>query len=265
MRRFVRLVLLSLILLLVAMVSALTAMRFAIHGREVTVPKVVGMSKADARKAAEELGLIFDDEEKFYSADVPAGKIASQYPAPGSRVRRGWRLRAAESLGTQRAEIPNLLGQSTRAAEINVRRRGLELASVATARIAGIEPGTIVGQNPPANSLGLVSPKVSVLVAGDDSQPEFLMPNFVGKNVAEVIPQLELAGLKMAGAEDRQTNFDSRAKKSAVPTGIIVKQDPAPGMKIVMGGTVSFELAAPIPASTAPASPVATPQTAPAK
>jgi eukaryotic-like serine/threonine-protein kinase len=263
MGRFARLLLLSLILLFVAMLSAVTAMRFAIHGREVTVPKVVGMSKDQARKAAEDLGLIFDSEEKFYSSEVAAGKIATQYPVPGSRVRRGWRLRAAESLGPQRAEIPDLVGQSTRAAEINVRRRGLELASVATARIPGVEPGTIVGQSPPAKSSGLVSPKVSVLLAAPGSEMEFVMPNFIGKSLAEVVAQLELAGLKLAGMGDRPSSFENRAKKATAHTGMIVKQDPAPGMKVISGANVSFEVAAAAPVAT-PA-PAATPQTSPAK
>ena len=38
MKSAVRFVLLALVLLIVAMLSALTAMRFAIHGQEVTVP-----------------------------------------------------------------------------------------------------------------------------------------------------------------------------------------------------------------------------------
>ena len=40
MKRSIRYILLALMLLLVAMTSALTAMRFAIHGREVSVPKL---------------------------------------------------------------------------------------------------------------------------------------------------------------------------------------------------------------------------------
>ena len=42
MRQFFRMLLLALVLLTVALVSALTAMRFAIHGREVMIPKTGG-------------------------------------------------------------------------------------------------------------------------------------------------------------------------------------------------------------------------------
>src|SRR6516164_9641116 len=49
MKRFFQLALLALVLVAVAMVSALTAMRLAIHGRQVRVPNVVGMNSAQAR------------------------------------------------------------------------------------------------------------------------------------------------------------------------------------------------------------------------
>ena len=44
MRSAFRFVILVLVLLIVAMVSALTAMRFAIHGQEVAVPPLIGLT-----------------------------------------------------------------------------------------------------------------------------------------------------------------------------------------------------------------------------
>src|SRR6266852_1663264 len=107
MKSFFRLVLLALVLLVVALVSALTAMRFAIHGREVAVPDLVGKAPGEARRIAEESGLQVDIERQYYSANVPEGRILSQLPLPGTQVRRGWQIRVAESLGPQRVEIPN--------------------------------------------------------------------------------------------------------------------------------------------------------------
>ena len=57
MKSFFRLVLLALVLLVVALVSALTAMRLAIHGHEVAVPDLVGKSPAAGRMIAEQSGL----------------------------------------------------------------------------------------------------------------------------------------------------------------------------------------------------------------
>ncbi|MFZ3213185.1 MAG: penicillin-binding protein, partial [Terriglobales bacterium] len=70
MKRFFQLFLLALVLVAVAMISALTAMRLAIHGRQARVPKVVGMTVAEARKAAAAVGLLLDREGGFYSRDL---------------------------------------------------------------------------------------------------------------------------------------------------------------------------------------------------
>lgn len=131
MRRFFSIVLLTLVLLTVALVSALTAMRLAIHGREVVTPKVVGMSPLEAERAGSAAGLQVAVEREFYSADVPEGRIINQMPLAGTKVRRGWAIRVARSLGPQRVAIPDVTGESERAAELNIRRRGLALGSVA--------------------------------------------------------------------------------------------------------------------------------------
>ena len=99
MKSFFRLVLTGLVLLVVALLSALTAMRFAIHGQEVAVPGLVGKTPVEAFRLAEESGLPVIVERQFYSATIPAGKILSQVPEAGDRVRRGWQVRVAESLG----------------------------------------------------------------------------------------------------------------------------------------------------------------------
>ena len=131
MKSAVRFVLLALVLLVVAMVSALTAMRFAIHGQEVTVPALVGMSPAEAERGVAGLGLQMTIERQYYSPQIPEGKIMSQLPLPGTKVRRGWQVRVAQSLGPTRVAIPDVTGESEHAAELNIRRRGLDVASLA--------------------------------------------------------------------------------------------------------------------------------------
>ncbi|MGE5054502.1 MAG: PASTA domain-containing protein, partial [Acidobacteriota bacterium] len=131
MKSAVRFVLLALVLLVVAMVSGLTAMRFAIHGQEVTVPALVGMSPAEAEREVAGLGLQMTIERQYYSPEVAEGKIMSQLPLSGTKVRRGWQVRVAQSLGPTRVAIPDVTGESEHAAELNIRRRGLDVASLA--------------------------------------------------------------------------------------------------------------------------------------
>ncbi len=57
MKSFFRFALIALVLLLVAMFSALMAMRFAIHGGEVSVPKLVGYDSGRSRARGRGFGL----------------------------------------------------------------------------------------------------------------------------------------------------------------------------------------------------------------
>ena len=149
MKSFFRLVLLALIMLVVALVSALTAMRLAIHGHEVAVPDFTGQSPAASRMIAEQSGLELTVERQYYSPTVPEGKILSQLPPAGSRVRRGWEVRVAESLGPQRVAIPDVMGQSERAANINIRRRGLDVGAIAQMEFPDAPDGQVLAQAPP--------------------------------------------------------------------------------------------------------------------
>ena len=95
MRNLLRYFLMALVLLAVALLSALTAMRLAIHGREVSVPDLRGKTPIEARRIADDAGLAASVERNYYSATILEGRVLSQMPNPGTVVRRGWEIRLA--------------------------------------------------------------------------------------------------------------------------------------------------------------------------
>jgi beta-lactam-binding protein with PASTA domain len=253
MKSFFRLILLASALLVVALVSALTAMRFAIHGQEVAVPNLVGKTPAEAFRIAEEGGMLVVIERQFYSPTVPEGKILSQVPDAGVQVRRGWQIRVSQSLGPQRVEIPNVLGQSDRAAEINIRRRGLDVASVAQIEVPGSPSDQVLAQNPPPNASGVSAPKISLLVTTGPQPAAFVMPSFVGQPLGSITPALQDAGMRLGSvtvaeqppAPDQNTGTAPLANAppaASSPASIVVAQNPAAGQKVLSGSSVSFEV-----------------------
>jgi beta-lactam-binding protein with PASTA domain len=238
MRKFLTFVLRLMVLVIVFLVSALVAMRFAIHGRQVAVPKVVGMAPMQAQKLLDSKGLLLDDSDRFYSADVPEGRIMSQVPAAGEQVRSGWRVRVAESMGPQRVVIPDLVGESERAAEINIRRRGLEMGTAATAAINGTAADEIAAQSPPANATNVSSPKVSILVASPEDRKSFVMPDLRGRGEDDVINAIVAAGLKVG-------KISSQANAGQLGSGNdrrVVRTIPAAGQRIYDGQSVNLEV-----------------------
>lgn len=260
-RKFLQYLLLGLVLLLVFMASALLAMRFAIHGREVHVPNLAGLTPAEAERRANAEGLVISIENRFYSADVAAGHIASQFPAPGTTVRRGWKVLLSQSLGPQRAAIPNLVGQSELAAGINLRRRGLELGSIASIHLPGAAPQTVVAQSPPPDAKAVTSPRVDLVMTAPDNVPHYVMPNFANKPLAQAAAAVQQAGLKLGGkwgamaraaslsksglrssANEKGNRAQTKNKPLPTLTGTVVNQYPPAGQKVASGTEVYFEV-----------------------
>ncbi len=251
MRQFFRMLLLALVLMTVALISALTAMHLAIHGREVAIPKLVGMSPFEAERAGAASGLLVLVERQFYSPDIPEGKIMTQMPPPGTKVRRGWSIRVAQSLGPQRVTIPDVTGGSERIAELNIRRRGLSLGSVAHVNLPDAPLDQVISQSPPPNASGVSAPKINLLVSDGAEPPTYVMPNLTGQPLGSAMLALQDAGVKAgkisvlrppSPGEPQAAPIAPSAVSEASPASMIVTQTPAPGQKITAGSAVNFEV-----------------------
>ena len=121
----------------------------------------------------------------------------TQIPPPGAKVRRGWSIRVAQSLGPQRVTIPNVTGGSERVAELNIRRRGLSLGSIAHVNLPDVPLQQVISQSPPANASGVSAPKISLLIS-DGSEPlTYVMPNLTGQPLGSAMLALQDAGIKV--------------------------------------------------------------------
>lgn len=235
-RKVIKYFFLGLVLLLVFLSSALLAMRFAIQGREVHVPRLTGLTPAEAERVANSDGLVLSVENRFYSPSVPAGRIISQSPIADATVRRGWKIRVAASLGTRHAAVPNLIGQSQHAAGINVSRRGLEIGTVATIHLPSATADTVVAQSPPPDAADVTSPKVGLLFASPDNGQRYLMSSFVGKTLADANVALIKGGFTLGKvhAVDNSSGPDA--------PGMILRQYPPAGQRVAAGATISFDV-----------------------
>jgi beta-lactam-binding protein with PASTA domain len=266
--RFFNIVLGALAMLVVALLSAFITMRLAIHGREVKVPNLTGLTLSEASKQTRSLGLILTLENRFYSPNTAPGHILAQSPAPGVTVRRQWAVRVTESLGAQQVAIPDVLGQSERTASINIRRLGLEVGAVARIAAPG-EPGVVVAQTPAPNAAGVDRPRVSLLLSGPEeaeSPQAFVMPSLTGLTLAGAAARAYASGLRIVSAEDLNTPTPPAATTQtstpspstpgtpapiasttppaaqAISFGTVIAQTPAAGHRVLKGDPVHITL-----------------------
>ena len=276
MRTVLRLIWMSLVLIIVALTSALITMRLAIHRREVAVPNFQGKTPTEARHLAEESELGLQVEREYYSATIPPGRVMSQVPPSRTVVRRGWEVRLALSAGAQRTAIPQVVGESERAAAIAIAQRSLQLGVSARVDLPGAAPGQVLAQNPPANATDAMAPKISLLVAADRPPAAYVMPSFVGQPLGTVSLALKDTSFSLgkvtmseppsspAPAEapitdlaapvgnppptnPAPTNAGPAAAPAAVspqpppsPAAMVVSQEPMPGQKVLEGSAINF-------------------------
>lgn len=236
---FFRFVLVMLLLVVVAMTSAIVTMHFAIHGAEVSIPNLRGMSIADAGQRAASLGLSVHVENRLYSTDVPEGLVTNQAPVPGTIVRRGWRIWLTQSLGPQKLAIPDLLGKDQRLAAIEIRRAGLQAGTIAEMPWPDAQPGVVIGQSPEPDASGVQTPVVNLLVAAaDDSEQarrEVVMPNFEGQGFTTAALSLTHMGFHLAPVQEQDMHLppnSTGATQPGIPPGTVVAQNPPAGYRV---------------------------------
>src|SRR5712692_6594592 len=93
-----RMALLVFILAAAAFLSAITAIRFAIHGREVEMPNLVGQDERDAQTLLSGRGLEMKMADRVY-ADLAVGRVVRQSPPAGTHMKVTQQAHVVLSLG----------------------------------------------------------------------------------------------------------------------------------------------------------------------
>lgn len=247
---FVRVASLLLLLVAVGMLSAITTMHFAIHGAEVQVPALKGMTVAQARSETSGLGLILEVDNRYYSGDLAAGHILSQSPAPGTVVRREWRVRVAESLGPQKVDVPSTVGTQQRVAELELRRAGLEVGAPAYLPDAHLPEGTVLAQDPPAHARDIAQPSVTLLIAAPDTEGAdgWVMPDLSGwtatsAEAALIKVGVHPASLKYVDVPVAPVGTGMSLPKPPLKPGSVIAQSPLPGSRVDQSTIVKLTIA----------------------
>jgi eukaryotic-like serine/threonine-protein kinase len=229
-----RMAFLLFILSSVAFLSALTAMRIAVQGREVAMPDVVGKSMVPARQTLHSRGIGMKVEDRIYS-DQPSDTIVRQSPPPNERVKTGQNAHVVLSLGPQRMTIPQLQDRSLRAAEVELLRDGMQLGEVSSFYVPGGVADTVTEQDPGPGTTDMTGPHVSLLVSLGARPSAYVMPELAGQPLPEAQSKLGSAGLRLS-------KLTPEANTSS-PAGTVVGQTPVRGQRIDSNSTIELTVA----------------------
>jgi beta-lactam-binding protein with PASTA domain len=218
-----RMALLVFILAAAAFLSAITAMRIAIHGREVNMPNLVGKNVAEANGLLRTRGLVLRVADRIYS-ELPINVVVRQSPPPGMLMKVSQQAHVVLSLGQRQLRIPLLEGNSLRASRIELLRAGLQVGEVSGITTPD-EPADTVMLQTPRPGAGAATPRVDVLVSAGPRDVAYVMPHLVAQH------RLDVAGLR------RKVNYVSAPQW---PHGAVIDQTPLSGQRIP--GSVTIDL-----------------------
>ena len=227
-----RMALLVFILAAAAFLSAITAMRIAIHGREVNMPNLVGKNVTEANGLLRSRGLVLRVSYRIYS-ELPINVVVRQSPPPGMLMKVSQQAHVVLSLGQRQLQIPLLEGNSLRASRIELLRGGLQVGEV-SGITSGDEPADTVMLQTPRPGGGAASPRVDVLVSNGPRENAYVMPHLVGLNEVDAQHRLDVAGLR------RKVNYVSAPQW---PHGAVIDQTPLAGQRIPAVSTIELTVA----------------------
>jgi len=224
--------LLVFILASAAFLSAITAMRIAIHGREVTMPNLTGKSVTEATSMLRSHGLVLKVADRVYS-ELPINVVVRQTPTAGLLMKESQQAHVVLSLGQRQLRIPLLEGNSLRASRIELLRAGLQVGEV-TAVTTPDKPADEVLIQTPHPGTGAATPRVDVLISQGPRESAYVMPHFVGLTESDVHSRLEASHLRS------KINYVTAPQW---PHNTIIDQSPLAGSRLPAASTIELTVA----------------------
>lgn len=115
--------------------------------QNVTVPKVIGLSEAEATAAIDKLKLV-KNVKREYNSDVATGIVYSVDPGEGVSVAEGTSITLYVSKGQDLVTVPGIVGLSESAAEAQIEDSGLSVGRVTTSESDTVSAGLVISQSP---------------------------------------------------------------------------------------------------------------------
>ena len=190
----------------------------------VSVPKVVGLSDADAIKALQAAGFSPLAGASQFDKSVPLGQVISQTPGAGVKAPKGSSVTYVVSKGAQMAVVPDVTGQSKSDAIAAIQAAGFKY-SVSYDYSDSVDSGDVISQSPSGG--GSYPAKSTVTITVSNGPKLVKVPDLVG-----MARELAISTLKDLGLSVNVVATGTLQDGNSTYSGTVLKQDPAAGKKV---------------------------------
>ncbi len=199
---------------------------------DILVPSIQGDDIVTALEKVTGVGLNLKIIELAYDAQAPRNAVISQNPPADAGLKRGRDVRVVISRGVQDIEMPDLRGTSMRQARNMLHPQGLPLPSISKIHSSAVEENHVIAHLPPPDSRVTDHSRVEFLVSLGALPERFILPDFRGLQLNDVVEKIRRAGLKLGRVRYIERDTEE--------SGTVLKQEPSAGRPVKRGREVSL-------------------------
>ncbi|HDR00043.1 MAG TPA: PASTA domain-containing protein [candidate division WOR-3 bacterium] len=223
------------ILLLIAILNWVVMPLYTRLGREIDTPDVTGLAREEAEKVLARFNLKLGEVRVVADTLQPPGRVVTQFPPPGRKVKAGRTVALDVSRGSDRVLVPDLGGLRLEEAIAAVTAAGLRVGEVESLRTPDFVPGLIIAVRPmPGTELDR---NATIIIAVSAPAGKFPMPNLTGMNIETASGIVASQGLILTPVRDAPSDE---------PVGMVMFQYPEEGTPVADGDTVALIVASPV-------------------
>jgi serine/threonine-protein kinase len=224
----------TLIFFIIFFLSSILSFKIILKGEMITLPNLVGRTFEEASSELTRRKLSVVQTGAQYNTRWERGRIISQEPSPGSKLKINSVVKVILSTGTEKVLVPRLIGRNFQNSSQILKEARLRRGIVSQVHTSEYAAGKILSQYPQATAeVGSNSP-ISLLISQGELEEKYLMPDLIGKK-AEIV----LAKLKELDFRVEDIRYISYPGLDA---GITIKQFPPQGYLIQKKYPITLEV-----------------------
>ncbi len=215
--------------------------RYTLHGKEITIPQVTGMTQEEAEIVLRGSGLYLVVVDSTYSDKAPLGTVVEQTPPALSHAKPDRPVYVVMNARTkQLIPLPELHDVSYRQAEATLRSIGLQVAKVVYE--PSLYPDNVLDVRAGGLSLseGMRLPEgsgVTLVVGRRQGNSTVIVPSLLGMSLPQARTALLQIGLTIGAY-----TYDVEPTPENLDKYIIYRQSPTEGATLQEGSTVNIQL-----------------------
>ncbi len=233
-KKLYRLLLISLLLLNAFFLTAVVSFQVTKSGEVASVPDLSGKIFDSARSELQDQKLILVRSGVELHTRYEKGQIIAQTPAPDVKLPLYSEVKVVVSAGKEKVTVPDFIGRSLQAILPTLSQSGLRSGTVTHVHSRRYSAGRIFGQYPLPDLEVPIQTQINFLVSEGEEEPQFLMPDLLGKRLAQVRLRLEEMGFRLGPVRRRYYR--------GYEPGIVIDQTPRQGATLKKRNTIILEV-----------------------